>query len=228
MRQKVTFHVQWTEGSGVRVSILQTNDKITIASLSLGMMVPIVYFGMQIVAASFYPGYNFLSQTASDLGSNQFVYASIFNVGIFVLGVVTLIAAFGFLRALLRLDTHPILAWLIGLAVAANGISSLWAAYYPLPDPRHGAQPPFLMIAILIPVLLAAALWKRHDTRALKVYLIASVLLIIAMIPFVSGMAGVDMRVYRGLVQRVFALALFPAIGIGAYFLTKYVKELAL
>lgn len=209
------------------MSSFQTQDKITIASLALGILIPIIYFGLQLVAAPFYPGYNFLSQTASELGSDQFIYASIFNIGIFILGIITLIAAFGFLRALLRLEVHPILSWLVAIAVAANGLSNLWAAAFPLPDPRHGAQPPFLMIALLIPILLAAGLWKRPDARMLKAYLVASTLLIIALIPFISGIAGADVNAYRGLIQRIFALALFPAIGVSAYFLTRSIQDRA-
>lgn len=208
--------------------IFQTNDKITLITLWLGVLVPIIYFGMQIVAAAFYPGYSFLKQTASELGSNQFSYAALFNVGIFVLGIITLAAAFGYLRALLRLGIKPILAWLVAIAIAASGISSLWAASFPLPDPRHGAQPPFLNIVILLPLLLAIALWKRPNARLLEIYLVATMLLVVGMVPIMSGVIRVDRQLYSGLIQRIFALALFPPIGVGAYFLAKNIKSLAL
>jgi hypothetical protein len=205
---------------------IQTRDKLILGSLWLGIFVPIIYFGMQIVAAIFYPGYSFLSQTASELGSSRFAYAAVFNIGIFILGIVTLVAALGYLGALHRLNINPILTWLIALAVAANGAADLWAATYSLPDPRHGAQPPYLNLVILMPVLLAIALWRRPNTGPLRAYLIATMLLVVALVPIVSGAARINLQGYGGLIQRLFALALFPPIGVGAYFLRKSIKRL--
>ena len=209
------------------MSIRQTKGTLTLLALGMGMLVPILYFGMQIVAAPFYPGYDFLSQTASELGSNHFVYASTFNAGVIVLGIVTLVAAVGCLNALLRLGTNPFLSWLIAAAITANGLSSLWAGLVPLPDPNHGS--PSLLIAgmILLPFLFAAALWKRTELRPLKNYLILSIAIVLVNILFRSGVFHVDLDLYAGLIQRIFALAVFAPIGIGAYVLAKSLKKSA-
>ena len=209
------------------MSIRQTKGNLTLLALSMGMIVPILYYGMQIIAAPFYPGYNFLSQTASELGSSQFTYASTFNVGIIILGIITLIAAVGWLQALLRLGTNPILSWLTTIAVIANGLSSLWAGFVPLPNPNHGGPPPLALGVILLPFLLTAALWKRSDVRPLKIYLILSIGIIVTNMLLMSGTIQVDLNLYRGLIQRIFALAIFGPIGIGAYFLAKSLKESA-
>jgi hypothetical membrane protein len=202
-----------------------TKTNITLIALIMGMIVPIFYFGLQIAAAPFYPGYNFLSQTASELGSNQSAYASTFNIGIIILGIVTLIAALGCLQALLRLGINPILSWLTAIAIAANGVSSIWAGTFPLPDPKHAGLPIATIGIILFPFLLTAALWKRKDISPVKIYLIISILMILAIIPLMSGAVQIDINLYRGLIQRIFAVATFGPIGIGAYFLAKSLKN---
>jgi len=111
------------------------------------------------------------------------------------------------------------------VAVAVAGLASLWAGYYPLPDPRHGGHPAFLIAFLLIPFLLAADLWKSGPA-ALKVYLAANLLLLVAMVPIVSGMTGWDTHTYRGILQRVFALTVFPPIGVAAYVLARRIRAL--
>src|SRR5215207_10808922 len=102
-------------------------EKLTVLTLQLGMTVPFFYFGTQIIAAAFYPNYSFSTMAASLLGSALAVYPSIFNVGAIMTGMATLVASFGFLRALLRLGANPILGWLTSIAIFLNGLGSLWA-----------------------------------------------------------------------------------------------------
>jgi hypothetical membrane protein len=194
-------------------------------ALSFGIFVPIIYFSMQLIAAFFHPNYSFLQQTASELGANSFRYSAIFNGGIFILGIITLLAALGFWRALLKLGTNSFLAALVGLAIAANGIGDLWAAYFSLPDPRHAQQPPILMLMLLMPLFLTLALWRNPATSRLRGGLIACMLLIVLIIPLMSGAIPFDHGSYAGLIQRILAIAIFLPIGIGAYFLRKYLQN---
>lgn len=106
----------------------------------MGMAVPFLYFGTQMIAAPFFPRYSFLSMPASLLGSDLAIHPAIFNTGAIITGLATLIASVGFLRALHQLDANPILAWLTSIAIALNGLGSLWAGLIPLPNPRHGIQ----------------------------------------------------------------------------------------
>lgn len=195
------------------------------AALQMGMAVPFLYFGTQLVAAPFFTGYSFLSMPASLLGSDQATYPEIFNAGAIITGIATLIASVGFLRALQHLNANRILVWLTTIAIALNGLGSLWAGFIPLPDPRHGSNP-FSLGIFLLPALLAITLWKRNDARALKIYLVITNLLFVALIPVMSGIAGIDTRAYQGLLQRIVALVFFPPIGVGAYFLAKRIHQI--
>jgi hypothetical protein len=218
---------------------MDTKEKLTLFALRMGMAVPFLYFGIQIVAAPFYPQYSFLSQDASTLGSDGSSFPSIFNIGSIITGIFTWVASWGFLRALQRLDVNPILAWLTSIAIFLNGLGSLWAGFIPLPDPRHGSNP-FVIGVFLLPALLAITLWKQSDARLIKTYLVVTNLLFVALIPIMSGliqrlsiMAGLNilgyqsfLNNYQGLLQRIAALIFFPPIGIGAYFLAKRIKDL--
>src|SRR5882762_2429301 len=139
---------------------VRTHDALTLSALGVAVLIPFIYYGIQILGASYNPGYSFIHQVASELGSNRAARPMLFNIGIMVQGALTLIASFAFLRATLRLGVNPTLSLLIFLALATNGIQMLWAAYFPLPDPRHAGQLPVKIAMFLLPILLTAALWE--------------------------------------------------------------------
>jgi hypothetical membrane protein len=191
-------------------------DKMSAWLLRIGISVPFIYYGIQAAAAPFFPGFSILTNTASELGSDRSEYPLIFNAGIMAQGVASLAASLGFLIALRRLRINAALAALAAAALAMNGIQSIWAGYYPLPDSRHAGHLPFVVAMTLLPVLLTAALWRQAGT-ALKVYLVSTLVLLVAMLALRSGLSGLDKYEYRGLLQRVFTLSIFPPIGVGAY-----------
>jgi hypothetical membrane protein len=208
------------------VTLILPKDKLTLSALRLGIAVPFLYYGLQLLAAPFYPRFSFVRTTASELGSDLSPYDWIFNIGIIIQGVVTLIAAVGFLRAFWRLGAARVFALLASTAVAINGFQCLWAGLHPLPDPRHGGYTVVVIAMVLLPILLTATLWRLSDSRGLKAYLIATLILLAAMFPIMSGLTGIDRYAYRGLLQRVFTLTVFPPIGVAAYVLAKRMKAL--
>jgi len=111
-----------------------------VLTLGSGIEVPILYFGIQFLAAPFFPGYSFSSMIASVLGSDLAIYPAIFNIGTIITGIATIIASVGFLLALQRIGTNPYLTWLTSLAVLLNGLGILQVGFFPLPDPRHNSN----------------------------------------------------------------------------------------
>jgi hypothetical membrane protein len=180
-----------------------------------------LYYGVQLVAAPFFDGFSVVGTTASELGSDRSTHPWIFNAGAILTGIAALLASAGFLRGLRQLGVPSILSWLPFLAVAATGASSLWAGIFPMPDPRHGGHPSLLIAMIAVPFVLAAAVWRVGASRAHKGYLAATILLLLVMVPIMSGMTGLDTHPYRGVLQRVFALTVFVPIGVGAYVLAR-------
>ena len=153
------------------------------------------------------------------LGSDRSNAPMIMNAGAMLTGVATLIAAAGFFRALSQLGTNRVITWLTTLALVSSGLASIWAGTFPLPDPRHNPGP--LGIGMfLLPALFLLATWKL-DSRAMRIYLIANLLLMVALIPVMSGKAGMDLASYAGLFQRIAASTLMIPVAVVAYFLLK-------
>lgn len=192
----------------------QTTERAPVLALRIAVAVPVLYFGDQIVAGFFFPGYNFLSQSASQLGSDLARYPAIFNVGAILTGLATLVAAWGYLRAFQLVGANRILSWLTAIALVAASFMHLWAGVFAMPNPRHGANP-FQVASLLLPILIALALWKLCGPL-LKAYFLASIVLLVALM---SNIVSIDRQIHDGLFQRLLALAAFPPIGVGAYVL---------
>jgi hypothetical membrane protein len=197
------------------------SDGITLSMLGCGIAVPLLYYGVQLVAAPFFPDFSVLSTTASELGSDRSARPWILNAGALLTGIAALVGSIGVLRALRRLGAHWIVAWLTLLVVAGTGLSSLCAGIFPMPDPRHGGHPSLLIAMLAVPFVLSFALWRLGVSRAIKAYLIATIILLLVMLPIMMRMIDIDMHSYGGLLQRVFALTVFVPIGVGAYELAR-------
>ena len=61
--------------------------------LAWGVAIPVIYFGIQLAAAPFYPGYSFFARDASSLGSTASTAPWIFNVGALLLGLIKIAVA---------------------------------------------------------------------------------------------------------------------------------------
>ncbi len=203
-----------------------------VLALRLALLVPILYFAIQIVAAAFYPGYSFFNQDASTLGSPGSRFPALFNGGSIMEGILKCIVAWGFWRAFRQLGHPSIHAWLIPVVLVASGLASINAGVFPLPDPRHTMSPLAVLNigTILLPLLVPLAVWRWCETRTVKTYFLVNILVFIALIPIMSGliqrlsvMVGVELysyqqflNQYHGLLQRLAALLTLPPLGVGA------------
>lgn len=195
-------------------------DRLTHRTLQAGTAIPLLYFGLQVVVAPFYPGYRFITDVASLLGSDRSPGAPFFNGGIDALGILTLAAGFAVWRALLRSGTRAWLAWPLPLAFLVSGVQSLWAATFPLPDPRHGGHPLFVVAMIAMPFLVAATLW-RSVGGLLRGFFALCMLIIVGMTPIMSGKTSIDPHAVGGLAQRALAFPVFVPMGVACYVLAK-------
>jgi hypothetical membrane protein len=192
-------------------------------ALKLGIAVPFMYFGLQLITMPFYSGYSLLANAASDLGSPDSRFPIVFNVGAIVSGLLTALSSYGFARAFQQLRVTPILAWPASIAVALTGLSSVWAGTFPLPDPRH-AENPMVIGLFLMPFIMAAALWKPSSLN-LRIYLLANIFAFGLLAAIMSGTIRVDQDTYGGLLQRILALIAFAPIGVGAVLLLARVSK---
>ncbi len=188
--------------------------------LTAGVAVPFLYFGNLLFSALFYPDYSHIRQYASELGSAAAPHPWIFNTGVSVTALAVVAAAVGFHFALRRLGARPLLTALFVLALALFGVGAVFGALFPMPDPRHGGYGLGMAINVA-PLLLALALWKRRDLRALNVFLLVNCVVVTILFAIMMGAGQLVTRANVGAFQRAYALAGFPWIGIAAWVLRR-------
>jgi len=195
----------------------QSADRQTTApALYAAIAMPVLYFGAQLLAAPFYPGYSFAQDTASMLGTTTSHHPWIFNLGAMLTGVAGLVGALGLLRAL-RAVTWTTLAALVALCVVANGVLSLKAGMFPMPDPRHASWQLLMFPILLAPLLLLIALWLQGT--ALRIYLLCNLVALLTTLPFMFHRIAPVFA--EGTMQRLFALVVFVPVGVAGYALLR-------
>jgi len=175
--------------------------------------VPIVYFGAQLIASAFYPGYSFLRQAASMLGSPNSSHPGVFNAGAIITGVALITGGYGIYRALRSRGVSPVYYWLAWVSMTVVGCTCIQAGIFPLPDPRHTAFPFLVVFLIAIPFIFLLALWKQADARGIRVFLVVCCAVVLLMVPLMSR-AIVIPGAGAGLLQRIFAAATFLPVGV--------------
>jgi len=194
-----------------------------------GVAAPVVYYGNQLVAAPFYPGYSFLAQVASDLGSSGSTMPAVFNGGVFLGAFVMGVAALALAVEIREAGGRRFVGWLVAISVLGGALAGLNAALYPLPDPRHGSG--WLAgigggLFTFSPILLPIALWRLPDARGLRRYLVANLVLfpiLTALMiggPRVPGIVGALDGV-GGLLQRLGSATVFLPIGVCSFALLR-------
>jgi hypothetical protein len=207
--------------------------------LALGVAIPAIYFGIQLAAAPFHPGYSFFSRDASSLGSSGSTAPWIFNIGALVLAILKLAVAGALLAALPRAGVGRGLSALTALALASAAIGSLNAFLHPLPDPRHTEGLLSLLGSgfVLLPVVTPPILWRVGARR----YAVVNVVVGLALIPVMTGLiqracisSGSDcagyqffLNNYHGLIQRIGAAVAFVPIGVIAHLLRRRMNDSA-
>jgi glucans biosynthesis protein C len=200
-----------------------TTEKIRVLLLA-GILIPVVYFGFLIVAPLIYPGFSYVTQYASEMGSAEARYPAVFNTGVMLCGLAGILASFGFFHAIRRLGGNSLLAALTGLTLFLFGIATFIAARFPLPDERHGAYGLGLAFQ-LAPLFLALALWRRRSLRGLCIFLLVIFAVMTFFLTLMMGGGGLVTRANIGLWQRGNALAGFPWLGIAAWRLRKELRS---
>ena len=141
--------------------------------LVAGTVVPLLYFGTIALAGALAPGYSHLSQYASELGQADSPVARLFNGGILLTAIATLLGASGLYLSTIALGARRRWSVLTGVSLALFGIGLVFGALFPMPDPRHGGFGLGMSIHVA-PLLLAAALRPVPELRSLRRYLYTS------------------------------------------------------
>lgn len=184
--------------------------------LIAAMSVPVIYFGAQVVSAPSYEGYRWVQQLASELGTEGKRSAVIFNAGMLLVGVLTLIAAPAFWLALKPEGASGTETVAVALTLVSSGGATVWAALHPLPSGSH--NPGLWGIGtVLFPAALAWAMRRMSDSAAVRIFLWVSFsLAVMTLVGIEAGLANG----WSGLVQRGAAILVYVPVAVGAARLT--------
>jgi hypothetical membrane protein len=175
------------------------------------ILLPVLYFGVQLVLAPLFPGYSLLRDATSVLGSDRSPVAAWFN-GVAILSGLCGLAGTAGLSLSLRRDPAW-LRWPVVAAVLMIALGCFWAGIFPLPHPLHPKNPS--MIGVLaLPPLLALGAWRAPSLRPMRFYLLLNLAAFLAMVPLMAGAIPLDRAALGGLLQRLLTLTVFPPIGV--------------
>jgi glucans biosynthesis protein C len=192
--------------------------------LGTGISIAAIYFLNLFILAAVTPGYSHMRNWVSALGSVEAPYHGIFNAGLMTIALLYIFAGLGFFYSVQRITGRKIPAFIIGVAAAAFGVNLLFAALYPMPDPRHGSII-FGLIHFITPLLMAWAIWRIPASRLFMYYQLLSFVLIVTSILIMNGTGGLVNQMNLGFYQRLQALAVFSWFVSSCYWLMKYKSE---
>jgi hypothetical membrane protein len=189
--------------------------------LKLGVLVPVLYYGVLLVGGYLTPGYNHFTQYASELGMAGKPAAQLFNYGIIAAGACAIIGALGALIAMKSLGSSILWAILAALFTAAFGVSLVYGGLYPMPNPLHAGPLTWKGLGLGIMAIPAAlfmflGLSGRSDMGGVKSLLILSFLAMIGLTLVMFNVGGLDLvdKTNIGLWQRGYSLAMILWIGL--------------
>lgn len=185
------------------------------------VLLPIFYFGMQLLLAPAYPGYSLFRDPASELGSDRSPVALWFNLLAVTGGLLGIAGAWGAWRTLRTSGGGMIQALLLPLIMGIVAAGSIWAGIFPMPNPLHPWNPSTPAMLIM-PVAALAYAWWAAAFRPLRTFLLINLAVFIIVLPFMMGLVPVDRGAFGGLLQRLLALPIFASIGLIGWELRKH------
>ena len=191
--------------------------------LWLGICIPFIYFINLIVLAALYPGYSHMSNWVSDLGRIEAPHHKIFNLVIFLSGILYLLTGLGFFYSVNRITGRKVQAIFIGVFIAVFGINYFFGAFYPLPDPRHGGYG-IGLLHFFSPLLLAWAFWRLPDSRVFTIFQLLYFILILIFTVIPLEVWGVFNETNLGIFQRIQSVIIFAWFVYSCYWLIRFKK----
>lgn len=177
------------------------------------ILLPIFYFGMQLLLAPGYPGYSLLRDSTSELGSDRSPVALWFNLIAVTGGLLGIAGAWGAWRALRSAGGSLAQGLLLPGILAAVAGGSIWAGIFPMPHPLHPLNPSTPAM-LLMPFAALIYAWWAKPLRRLRTFMLINLAAFIMVLPFMMGLVPFDRGAFGGLVQRLLALPVFMPVGL--------------
>lgn len=138
----------------------------------LGFAVPGLFWLTLLVSGRIYPGYNPVRDLVSQLGALGTPSQWVFNPGMFLCALLSLVFAGLLAGVCRRKGLSPLPAWLL----LVHGVSLGGAALFPLPLAMH-ARAGALGMFLPLPPLAALILWRGESHRRLRAAAVISLII---------------------------------------------------
>lgn len=183
--------------------------------LRIGVLTPIVYYGVLIAASLAWPGFNHMTSQISELGTAASPQHQIFNNGLMATGGLVVLGGLGAFLGMRRLGSGAIIPLLASVAIGLGGAALIMAGLHPLPDPLHHAHNIGLAV-LAAPLLVFLGLSDRSDMSGVKTLLVLSFIGGIGLLGLMMnwGHFNVMTPANSGLIQRAQTLMVFPWMGL--------------
>lgn len=183
-------------------------------TLLIGMiLLPIFYFGMQVLLAPGFAGYSLLRDATSVLGADGSPVARWFNLLAIIGGLLGIAGAWGAYRTLLLADGGLAKCIILPAVVAIVAAGSIWAGIFPMPNPLHPMNPstPAMLLMPLIALIYA---WWVRPFYSMRVPMLVNFVAFLIILPLMFGLLPIDRQAFGGLLQRLLAATVFLPIGV--------------
>lgn len=135
--------------------------------LRLGALGPLIFYGVIVAGGFMTPGYNHMTQFASELGQAGAPSAKLFNYGIMAVGGAMILGGLGFLLGMRKLGGGLLMPLLAAIAIGLYGVSFIIGGLHPMPDPMHEAYK-LVYAGIAAPLLAFLAMGDRSELSGAK------------------------------------------------------------
>lgn len=193
--------------------------------LAIGIAAPLITLMVFLAAVAAYPGFDHATQYLSELGGAEAHYPQIFNVGVFIAGVLAALTGIGFGWAIMALTGARITGLITAAAFILAGYGMAASTFFPWPDPQHMVISLGLGIQIA-PLLLLWGLRGRTDVPVLKAFLAMSFLAMAIMTLFTKHLVlpGTVNDLNVGWWETAYATVLIGWAGVAAWLLERRVR----
>jgi hypothetical membrane protein len=199
---------------------------VTRLLLLCGAVAPAIYVAFALGGPLLFPGYDLSTQMVSELGGPDAPNPAIFNIGLMVAGVLTVLSGAGLFLGLRGRGSDAVSVGLAALAVAVFGAAMFVGGLYPMPDERHMAWGMGFAVQAA-PLLTLWALRGAHGLAGLKVFLAAVFVAVNGLLAVMFGVGELVDGSNLGLWQRAYGLAMYPWIAVTALALMAGPRERA-
>lgn len=160
--------------------------------LRIGALGPVIFYGVIVAGGLMTPGYNHMTQYASELGQAGAPTAKLFNYGIMAVGGAMILGGLGLFLGLRKLGGGILMPLLTAIAIGLYGASFIIGGLHPMPDPMHQAYN-LIFAGVAGPLLAVLALGDRNQVSGAKSLALISFLAAAALLAIMMNLGGFNL-----------------------------------